>query len=71
LPVDGCNYIDATYTFSAPDSMLFEVKTRSGEPHVHWEARRIETHALPDPFPASIESQGNGAAKWPAAAGIP
>jgi hypothetical protein len=70
LKVDGCNYIDATYTFSAPDRMVFEVKTHSGELHVHWEAKRVQPHTLPNPFPATIKSQGNGSAHWPAAAGI-
>src|SRR5690606_1603937 len=68
FPVDGCNYIDARYTFSGPDKMLFEVFTRGGEPHVHWEARRIGTHGLPDPFPATY--QGNGSAPWPEASGM-
>ncbi|MGH7438782.1 MAG: hypothetical protein ACRENE_24100 [Polyangiaceae bacterium] len=71
LPVDGCNYIDATYTFSAPDHMLFVVTTMSGKPHVHWDATRTQVVSLPNPFPASTASQGNGSAPWPPAAGIP
>lgn len=70
FPVDGCNYIEAKYTFSAPDKMIFNVTTRAGKPHVHWDATRIETHPLPDPFPASIASQGQGEAKWPPGAGL-
>lgn len=70
VAVDGCNYIDARYTFSAPDKMLFEVSTRSGQAHVHWEATRTAEHPLPDAFPASMESQGDGSAPWPAEAGI-
>jgi hypothetical protein len=70
-PVDGCNYIDARYTFTAPDKMLFEVTTQSGKPHVHWEAARVETHMLPATFPASFASQGDGSAPWPAAANFP
>jgi hypothetical protein len=31
IAVDGCKYIDARYTFSAPDKMLFEVSTRGGQ----------------------------------------
>jgi hypothetical protein len=65
---DRCNNIDARYTFSAPDRMLLVVTTLSGKPHVHWDATRIATHTLPDPFPASIVSQGNGSAPWPASA---
>jgi hypothetical protein len=70
FPVDGCNYIDARYTFSAPDKMLFDVTTQAGKPHVHWDATRIETHTLPDPFPASAASQGQGEAPWPPGAGL-
>jgi len=70
VAVDGCNYIDARYTFSAPDKMLFEVSTRGGQAHVHWEATRTVEHTLPDAFPASVESQGNGSLPWPAEAGI-
>ena len=70
FPVDGCNYIDARYTFSAPDKMLFDVTTKAGKPHVHWDATRSETHVLPDPFPASIVSQGQGEAPWPPGAGL-
>jgi hypothetical protein len=70
-PVDGCNYIDATYTFLAPDHLTFVVTTLSGKPHVNWDATRSQTVSLPDPFPASVASEGNGSAPWPAAAGIP
>ena len=70
FPVDGCNYIEARYTFSAPDKMLFVVTTQAGKPHVNWDATRIETHTLPDPFPASIVSQGQGEAPWPPGAGL-
>jgi len=70
FPVDGCNYIEARYTFSAPDKMLFVVTTQAGKPHVQWDATRIETHTLPDPFPASIVSQGQGEAPWPPGAGL-
>jgi hypothetical protein len=70
FPVDGCNYIDARYTFSAPDRMLFEVFTRGTDPHVHWEAARVEAPALDERFPASLASQGDGSVAWPAAAGM-
>jgi hypothetical protein len=70
LPVDGCNYIDARYTFTAPDKMLFVVTTRAGKPHVHWDATRTETRPLPDPFPPTVVSQGQGEAPWPPGAGL-
>jgi hypothetical protein len=69
-PVDGCNYVDARYTFVSDDEMIFEVTTRSGQPHVRWEARRVEKHELPTPFPATIASQGQGEAPWPAESGV-
>jgi hypothetical protein len=71
FPVDGCNYIEATYTFSAPDKMIFNVTTRpERKPHVRWDATRIETRPLPDPFPANITSMGQGEAPWPPGAGL-
>jgi hypothetical protein len=71
IPVDGCNYIEAKYTFTAPDKMLFVVTTRpERKPHVHWDATRTETRPVPDPFPASIASQGQGEAPWPPGAGL-
>jgi hypothetical protein len=70
FPVNGCSYIEARYTFTAPDKMLFVVTTQAGKPHVHWDASRIETRALPDPFPANIASQGQGEAPWPPGAGL-
>jgi len=67
--VEGaCNHIDARFTFSAPDHMLFVVTTLSGQSHVNWNATRTVTHTLPDPFPASIASQGDGSAPWPPSA---
>jgi len=65
LPVDGCNYIDAQYTFLSENEVRFVVTTRSGTPHVDWTGTRTEQIALPDVFPATIESQGDGSAPWP------
>jgi hypothetical protein len=70
VPVDGCNYIDARYTFTGPDAMTFDVKTLSGKPHVLWQAMRVKSPTLPDPFPASAASQGPGNAPWPAGSGL-
>ncbi|HEY6881638.1 MAG TPA: hypothetical protein VI299_26610 [Polyangiales bacterium] len=70
LPVNGCSYIEAKYTFTGKDKMLFEVTTRSGKPHVHWEATRMKTNPLPATFPATTASQGNGSAPWPDEAGL-
>ena len=70
VQVDGCNYIDARYTFTGPDAMTFDVMTQSGKAHVLWHATRVQSHTLGDPFPASAASQGPGTAPWPADAGL-
>ena len=70
VQVDGCNYIDARYTFTGPDAMTFDVLTQSGKAHVLWHATRVQSHTLDDPFPASAASQGPGTAPWPADAGL-
>lgn len=70
LPVNGCTYIEAKYTFTGTDKMLFEVTTRGGKPHVHWDAVRMKTNPLPATFPATTASQGNGSAPWPDEAGV-
>jgi hypothetical protein len=46
----GCDYIDARWTFSGADALVFDVKVK-GAQHVYWEATRKETRALPEPFP--------------------
>lgn len=48
----GCDYIDARWSFSAADSLVFDVKVK-GKPHVYWDAKRVEQRALPDPFPSN------------------
>lgn len=46
----GCDYIDARWTFSGADALVFDVKVK-GKQHVYWEATRKETRTLPEPFP--------------------
>jgi len=70
LPANGCDYLEATYTFSSADKMVFEVKTHGGKPHVHWEAVRMKANPVPAVFPATTDSMGDGSAPWPAEAGI-
>ncbi len=48
----GCDYIDARWTFSAADALIFDVKVK-GQQHVYWDAKRVDTRTLPDPFPAT------------------
>lgn len=49
----GCDYIDARWTFSGADALVFDVKVK-GAQHVYWEATRKETRALPEPFPVDL-----------------
>ena len=49
----GCGYIDARWTFSGADALVFDVKVK-GVQHVYWEATRKEPRTLPDPFPADL-----------------
>ena len=46
----GCDYIDARWTFSGGDALVFDVKVK-GSQHVYWEATRKEARSLPEPFP--------------------
>lgn len=47
----GCDYIDATFSFDGDDHVILDVKVK-GMQHVYWDALREETRALPEPFPA-------------------
>jgi hypothetical protein len=49
----GCDYIDARWTFSGPDALVFDVKVK-GAQHVYWEATRKEPRTLPEPFPVDL-----------------
>lgn len=49
----GCDYIDARWTFSGADALVFDVKVK-GAQHVYWEATRKEPRALPEPFPVDL-----------------
>ncbi len=49
----GCDYIDARWTFSGADALVFDVKVK-GTQHVYWEAVRKEPRALPEPFPSDL-----------------
>lgn len=64
-PDRGCAYLEALWTFGSPEGLLLDVKVR-GQQHVLWPAKRLETRALPQPFPSDLASQGSGAAPFPA-----
>jgi hypothetical protein len=65
----GCGYIDATFTFSSPTDLVFDSKVR-GTQHVLWTAQRRETRTVATPFPATLDSNGDGGAPWPAMATV-
>lgn len=50
----GCDYIDASFTFTGDAELVFDAKVK-GQQHVYWEAQRKEERALPEPFPADEE----------------
>jgi len=60
----GCDYIDALFSFPADDAMILDVKVK-GEPHVYWDAKRVETRTLPDPFPVDDAPVGDGSNPFP------
>ncbi|MBL8924071.1 MAG: hypothetical protein JNJ54_34760 [Myxococcaceae bacterium] len=60
----GCAYLDALFTFSTADRLVFDVKVR-GNPHLFWSAQRVEPRTLPAPYPATLTSKGDGSAPWP------
>lgn len=64
ITAQGCDYIDARFEFDGPDALVFDVKVE-GQQHVYWLADRLETRALPEPFPADQSSQGSGDAPFP------
>lgn len=49
----GCDYIDARWSFTGADALIFDVKVK-GKQHVYWEATRKETRALAGPFPGDL-----------------
>jgi hypothetical protein len=60
----GCDYIDARYTFDTPDHLIFDVQVKRGK-HVLWQAQRKEARSLPSPFFVDQTSQGTGTAPFP------
>lgn len=52
----GCDYIDARFSFDADDHVILDVDVK-GMQHVYWDATRKETRALPQPFPVDLEPQ--------------
>lgn len=60
----GCGYIDARFTLNGTN-LVVDSRVR-GMPHRYWNAQRKETRSVTAPFPASLSSQGDGSAPWPA-----
>ncbi len=60
----GCDYIDARWTLNG-SQLVVDTQVR-GMPHLFWNAQRRETRTVASPFPATLASQGDGTAPWPA-----
>jgi hypothetical protein len=60
----GCGFVDALFTFSAPDQLVFNAHV-NGQEHLIWTAARKETRQLPTPFPVDATPQPADAG-WPA-----
>jgi hypothetical protein len=48
----GCDYVDATWTFSRPDALTLQVLV-GGRQHLTWSAQRVEARDAPAPFPSA------------------
>lgn len=60
----GCEYLDARYQLTGSDSLSLNVTVR-GAPHLRWNARRLETRPLAEPFPVDLASIGPGTQPFP------
>jgi hypothetical protein len=56
----GCDYIDATFTFTGDTELVFDTRVK-GAQHVYWQATRKETRTLPDPFPVDLTPEASDA----------
>jgi hypothetical protein len=64
LPVSGgCGFVDAVFSFSAPDQMIFNAHV-NGEEHLIWTVTRKESRTIPTPFPADSSALSTDAS-WP------
>ena len=59
----GCNFVDATFTFTSPTELTFNALVQ-GKEHVLWTTQRKETRSLPSPFPATDSPQAADGG-WP------
>jgi hypothetical protein len=60
----GCGFVDALFTFNAPDQMVFNAHV-NGQEHLIWTTTRKETRTLPAPFPDDTSPVAADAG-WPA-----
>jgi hypothetical protein len=64
----GCSYIDAKFTVT--DTTLVLNTNVRGQPHVYWNATRLESRTVPAGFPSDLASRGDGSAPWPTLATV-
>ena len=63
-PVQGCDYLEAVWTFTSETELVLDVKVGQA-PHLVWRATRVEERDAPDPFPATTEPLGDGTLPFP------
>jgi hypothetical protein len=54
----GCDYVDATWSFSGPDSLTLQVTVR-GNQHLTWRAQRVEAREAPAAYPSAEGMPGD------------
>ncbi len=60
----GCEYVDARFELAEEDNLVLDVKVK-GEQHLYWDATRVETRDLPEPFPVDDAPVGVGDQDFP------
>jgi hypothetical protein len=64
----GCSYIDAKFTVT-DTTLVLDTHVR-GQPHVYWNATKLESRTVPQGFPSDLASRGDGSAPWPTLATV-
>ncbi len=60
----GCEYVDTRFEFAQDGTLVLDVKVK-GEQHLYWDATRVETRGLPQPFPVDDAPVGEGDQDFP------
>ena len=46
----GCSYADVSYEFASAAQLIMDVRINE-QPHMYWDATRVESRQVPEPFP--------------------